>query len=470
MQIVNKNDIPEILTVQILKLSNLGLGIAKYEGYVIFVPNSCPDDVVKIKIVKKNKTYGYADIIEIIQPSINRIEPFCKMQKVCGACQLQFINYDAQLKYKKEIVQDVMQSIYGGEVEIRDVIPSPARKEYRHKIQYPIGQTKNSKRILAGYYKVGTHDLVNIKHCPIQPHQCDEIIEYIRVKAQELNINGYDEISSSGELRHVVIRSSYFNKTNLVILVINSDKISSKIKKLCNFIYTELENIKGVGVNLNKKKTNLILGEKTEIIAGEDYIEEALCDKIFKIGAKTFFQVNPPSADNIFKYIKNYIKENYDKPAILDAYAGITAFGLSLSDIASKIVSIEEVNESVELAKQIAKENGITNIEFHQGDAGKFLSNETLLGRQFHVTILDPPRKGCSVNSLDYALKLTEKVIIYVSCNPATLARDLKYLKEHGAEVKYIQPFDMFPHTYHIENVAIIDLKNVKVPDLKLPY
>ena len=470
MQITNKKDIPEILTVKIEKLSNLGLGIAKLDGYVIFVPNTCPDDVVKIKVGKKNKSYANAEVIEIIEPSPNRIEPFCKMQKVCGACQLQFINYDAQLKYKKEIVADTMRNIFGSEVEIRDVIPSPIEKEYRHKIQYPIGQTKNSKRILAGYYKTGTHELVNIKHCPIQPEYCDKIIDFIRINAEELSISGYDEKAHKGELRHVVIRTSYADKKNLVILVINSDKVSKKVKQLAEKIYTELDNINGVGVNINNKKTNLILGKNTEILFGNDFIEEKLCDKTFKIGSNTFFQVNPPSADNIFRYIKDYIKNNYKNPTILDAYAGITAFGICLSDIASKIVSIEEVEDAVELAKIVSKENNIKNIEFHSGDAGKFLSNETLLGRQFHLTILDPPRKGCSLNSLDYALKLTQNKIIYVSCNPATLARDLKYLKEHGAEVEYIQPFDMFPHTYHIENVAIIDLKNVQVPELKLPY
>ena len=183
-----------------------------------------------------------------------------------------------------------------------------------------------------------------------------------------------------------------------------------------------------------------------------------MCDKTFKIGAKTFFQVNPATANNIFKYLKDFITNHFSNPLILDAYAGITAFGICMSDIASKVVSIEEVKESVELAKTIIKENNINNIELHQGDAGKFLSEQSLLERQFHVTILDPPRKGCSANSLDYALKLTKDKIIYVSCNPATLARDLKYLKEQGAIVEYIQPFDMFPHTYHIENVAIISV------------
>ncbi len=461
MQIINKKDIPNTLTVKIEKLSNLGLGIAKVDGYVIFIPNSCPGDVVRVKITKKNKKFANAEIIEIVEPSAHRVEPICKMQKVCGSCQLQFIDYKAQLLYKKEIVSDTMRSIYGSDVEVRDVIPSPEVMEYRHKIQYPIGQTKESKRILAGYYKIGSHELVNIKHCPIQPEYCDRIIDFIRENAQELNISGYDENSGRGDLRHVVIRSSYANKKNLVVLVANADRVSEKLKKLSHSIYSQLENIQGVGVNLNHKKTNLILGEKTYILEGDGYIEENLCDKTFKIAPKTFFQVNPASANNIFRYVKKYITDNFSEPTILDAYAGITAFGICMSDIASKVVSIEEVKESVELAKQIIDENRITNIELHQGDAGKFFSEQSLLGRQFHLTILDPPRKGCSINSLDYALKLTKDKIIYVSCNPATLARDLKYLKEKGAEVEYIQPFDMFPHTYHIENVAIINLSEV---------
>ncbi len=453
--------VSDTLTVKIEKLSNLGLGIAKNDGYVIFVPNTCPGDTVRIKIIKKNKNYSNAELVEIIEPSPDRTEPFCRMQKICGACQLQFINYDAQLKYKKEIVQDTMRSIFSNNVEVRDVIPSPLIKEYRHKIQYPIGQTKDSKRILAGYYKTGSHELVNIKYCPIQPEYCDRIIDFIRTKGQEINVSGYDEKTEKGELRHVVIRTSNANKKSLVVLVVNSNKISKPIKALAEAIYCSLDNINGVAVNFNNKKTNLILGDKTETIQGHGYIEEALCDKIFRVGAKTFFQVNPQSADNIFRYVKKYISENFKNPSILDAYAGITAFGICLSDIASKVVSIEEEKESVYLAKSITEQNKITNIELHQGDAGRFLSNETVLGRQFHVTILDPPRKGCTPNSLDYALKLTKDKIIYVSCNPATLARDLKYLKEFGAEVEYIQPFDMFPHTYHIENVAIIDLKNV---------
>ena len=462
MQTVNKKDIPEILEVKIEKLSNLGFGIAKVDGYVIFVEGACPDDVVKIRVGKKNKTYANAKVLEVIKSSPYRITPFCPMQKVCGACQLQFIDYKYQLKLKKEIVIDAMHSICGSEIEIKDVIPSPKDREYRHKIQYPVSETQNSKRILAGYYKPASHELVNIKYCPIQPAYCDNIIEFIRTAAQEEGLSGYNEKKHNGDLRHIVIRTSNYNQKSLVVLVVNSTKVFDKLKKLAHRIYTELENIAGVMVNFNSKKTNLILGENTELVEGEEFIEEKLCDKIFKVGAKTFFQVNPSSANNIFEFVKEYISKNFDQPLVLDAYAGITAFGICLSDVAKKVVSVEEVKESVILADKILKENSIKNVELHNMDAGKFFEKELKTkGRKFDVTVLDPPRKGCSQESLDYALKLTKGKIIYVSCNPATLARDLKYLIEKGCKVQFIQPFDMFPHTYHIENVAIIELPNV---------
>ena len=463
MQITNKKEIPEELIVEIEKLSNLGFGIAKLDGYVIFVDGACPGDKVKIRVGKKNKNFANAKVIEIIKPSPDRVEPICPMQKVCGACQLQFIDYEAQLKYKKQIVEDTFRSIYGGEVEIKNTIPSPKIKEYRHKIQYPVSETRDSKRILAGYYKPASHELVNIKYCPIQPSYCDNIIDFIRTAAQECGISGYNEKKHAGDLRHVVIRTSAYNGKSLVILVVNSTRVFDKLKKLASKIYNELNNIVGVGVNFNTQKTNLILGKETQILEGESFIEEKLCDKVFKVGAETFFQVNPYTANNIFEFVKKYISENFESPLILDAYAGISTFGICLSDVAKKVVTVEEVKASTDLASKIIKENGIKNVEIHNMDAGKFFEKElNTKGRSFDVTVLDPPRKGCTQESLDYALKLTRGKsggkIIYVSCNPATLARDLKYLAEKGCKVEFVQPFDMFPHTYHIENVAVISI------------
>ena len=441
------------LTVTIEGFSNLGYGIARDNGFVIFVENSCPQDVVKIKLTKVTKNYANADVTEIITPSPYRVKPFCALQKVCGACQLQFIDYDYQLELKRQITEEAIHHIAGLDIEIPLTIASPQIKEYRHKVQYPVAETKVSKRLLAGYYKQKTHEIVNIKYCPIQPVICDEIIEFIRENAPKFCVSGYNEKKHTGDLRHVVLRCSASTGKVLVTLVINSTKVFENLKNFANIIYEQIPQVVGVCVNFNPQKTNVILGKKSECICGEDFVEENILDKTFKIGSNTFFQVNPKSAENIFRYVKDYIKNNLQDAVVLDAYAGVTSFGICISDVCKQIVSVEENSESVRLGEKIAKENGITNIEFHSGDAAEFFKNET---RKFDAVILDPPRKGCTKESLDEAFRLSKGLIIYVSCNPATLARDLKILTEKGCRVKSIQPFDMFCHTYHVENVAII--------------
>ena len=446
----------DILEVSVISLSSSGEGISKPDGFVVFIDGGCPGDILKIKIEHVTKQFAKASVVEIIKPSKHRVEPFCPLQKVCGACQLQFIDYDYQLELKRQIVEDAMTKIGGLNLEIPMPIPSPKTKEYRCKIQYPVSQTKVSKRLLAGYYKKQSHEIVNIKYCPIQPSICDDIIDFIRENAAKYGISGYNEKKHSGDLRHVVIRHSEINGENLVVLVVNSTKIFGKLKDFAKAIYEKFDNVAGVCVNFNPKHTNVILGKVTECLAGKDFVEEKLLDKTFKIGAGTFFQVNPKAAENIFKYVRDYIKKNFRNPVVLDSYAGISTFGICVADVCSQVVSVEENSESCALAKATAEYNNIKNIEINNMDAGKFASQEK---RKFDCIILDPPRKGCTEQSLDEALRLCKNTIIYVSCNPATLARDLKYLAEKGAKVESVQPFDMFCHTYHIEDVAIIKLR-----------
>lgn len=443
------------IIVDIEKMSNLGFGIAKHEGLVVFVENSCPGDKLKVKITKLTKSYANAQIVEVIEGAAHRAAPFCALQKVCGSCQLQFIDYDYQLDLKKQIVEDAMRTIAGLDVEIKDPIASPEIKQYRHKVQYPISQTKQSKRILAGYYKPKSHEIVNIKHCPIQPEICDKVIEFIRNSAFDYGISGYNEKKHSGDLRHVVIRVSAATGKILVTLVVNSTKTFDRLKDFAQNLYDNFKEVSGVCVNFNSKKTNVIMGENTELIAGKDFIKERILDKTFRIGPKTFFQVNPKSAENIFAFVKNYIKENFANPTVLDAYAGVTSFGIIVSDVSAKVVSVEENKEAVDFAAETIELNEIKNIDLRNMDVQKFFETTK---QQFDVIILDPPRKGCSEKSLEAALKLCKSKIIYVSCNPATLARDLKYLTSKDAKVEFIQPFDMFCHTYHIENVAIINV------------
>lgn len=444
----------EIYTVNIEKMSNLGTGITHIDGFVVFVEGACAGDNLKIKITNVSKSYANAQTEEIITPSQFRTQPFCAMQKVCGACQLQFIDYDCQLEIKSQIVADALHSIAGIDFDVPLTIKSPEFRTYRHKIQYPISQTKVSKRLLAGYYKPQSHEIVNIKHCPIQPKICDEIIEFIRANAQKFNISGYDEKTHSGDLRHVVIRVSSDSGKSLVTLVLNSNHSVEKAENFARNVYDNFDDVVGVCLNFNPKNTNVILSDKTICTAGQDYVEEKVLDKTFKIGADTFFQVNPKSAENIFKYVKDEIKKS-DAPTVLDAYAGIATFGILVSDVSKEVVSVESNKSSIKKAQDVLAFNGIKNVELHAQDTTKYLHK---IKRRFDITILDPPRKGCTKESLDETLAHTKEKIIYVSCNPATLARDLKYLLDKGCKLKSIQPFDMFCHTYHVETVAIIEM------------
>ena len=446
--------INEEYTVKIEKLSNLGTGIAKIDGQVVFVENVCPQDEVRVKITKVNKNFATATPVEILSPSKYRVEPFCPMQKVCGSCQLQFIDYDYQLELKRQMVEDAMRKIGGLDIEIKAPVPSPDIKTFRHKIQCPVSQTKVSKKILAGYYKPQSHEIVNIKYCPIQPEICDKIIDFIRENAPKFEISGFDEKKHKGDLRHIVIRSSADNGDCLVTLVVNGTKIFDRLEKFAKAIFDNFEKVVGVCVNFNSKKTNVILGRETICVSGKDFVEEKVLDKTFKIGADTFFQVNPKSAENIFRYVRNEVSK-LDNPIVLDAYAGIATFGICVSDVAEKVVSVEENPSSIEKAKEVLLLNDISNVELFAQDTLKYLKS---IKKRFDVIILDPPRKGCTQEVLDETLLHVKSKIIYVSCNPATLARDLKYLTEHGAKVESIQPFDMFCHTYHIENVALISV------------
>ncbi len=441
------------IIVKIEKLSNLGTGIARVDGFVVFVEAACPEDELKVRVTKLTKNYANAEIVEIISPSPYRCAPFCSMQKVCGACQLQHIDYDYQLQLKSEIVADSLRSIGGIEIEVPKTIPSPNSKIYRHKIQYPVSQTKVSKRILAGYYMPQSHEIVNIKHCPIQPEICDKIVDFIRTNASEFGISGYSEKKHSGDLKHIVLRISAENGDVLVTLVVNVTKSFKKIVDFSNSIFKTFDKVRGVCLNYNSKQTNVILSDKTECVCGQDYIEDKLIDKTFPIASTTFFQINPKSAENIFAYVKDEVRK-YEAPTVLDAYAGIATFGIVVSDVAKEVVSVEANSESIKKAERVLELNKISNVELHAKDTTKYLQS---IKRKFDITILDPPRKGCTKESLDEALAHTKKKFIYVSCNPATLARDLKYLCEKGCTLKSVQPFDMFCHTYHVETVAILE-------------
>ncbi len=446
----------EEYSVNIIKMINEGYGLAKINSFPIFIEGACTDDKLKIRIDKVCKNYAKASIVEIIEPSKSRIKPVCPLYNACGSCNWQHIEYNEQLKQKRNIVYETLKNIAGTDIEVQEVLPSPKISEYRCKVQMPVSQTKVSKRLLLGYYKKNSHELINIKYCPMQPKIINDINEFIRINAQNLFISGYNEKTNKGLLRHVVYRISSDNKTILIILVINDNNISDEIKELAKRIKEKFTSVTGICANFNSKKTNVIMSYNTEKIIGNDYYTETIGNYSFKISANSFFQVNPLCAEKILNKVKELISNRIEKPTILDAYSGVSSFGIWLSSVASEVTSVEEAESSTNDAKENIKINNINNIFIHNGDAAKIFRELINSNVKFDVSVIDPPRKGCDEEALCNLVKLTKKYIIYVSCNVATLARDIKILSGYGYKAEYIQPADMFPNTYHIETIALL--------------
>lgn len=444
------------IILEIEKFINDGKCIAHHSGMPVFVENVCPGDKIKAKILKINKSYITAEVLNILSASEWRTEPFCAMQNVCGSCDRQFIEYEEQLKQKTELVRENLKNFIDENCRFEEAEPSPKIKEYRCKVQYPVSRTKNSKRLLTGYYKKKSHELINIKYCPVHPEIISIINEDFKQKAQELGISAYNEKNNSGLLRHIIYRISSDLSQILVIFVVNSDSADKKLKQAALYLKDKFPQITGICVNYNKKKTNVITGEKTETVCGNDYYEENISGYKYRVSKTGFFQVNPYCAEKILLKVKELVKSNTENPRILDAYSGVSTFGIYLSDIAKEVVCIEEVKSASDDAKTNAEINKIKNIKVINGDAAKEFKKLIGVGETFNITVTDPPRKGCSKDSVEFMSKLTKDYIVYVSCNPVTLARDIGLFKEQGFIPVYIKPFDMFPHSYHIETVALL--------------
>ena len=444
----------EEYSVKIEKMLSNGAGLARINGIPVFINDAAPDDTVKIKITKRNKNYFEGAVLEIEKPSEYRIKPLCALSKVCGSCDWQHIEYNEQLRQKKQIIDEALKKIAGIDINSAPVIPSPKAQEYRCKVQLPYAQTKVSKRLLSGYYKKKTHELVNIKYCPMQPEIINEINEFIKENA--IGITGYDEKTGKGLLRHIIYRISADLSRILIIFVINSDAADKSLKKLSGALIERYPQITGILANFNTRKTNVITGDKTQVLFGKDYYIETLNGFKYRISASSFFQVNPYCAELLFSRVKELIAQRVQTPSILDAYAGVSSFGVQLSSAAEKITCIEEVKSSSRDADENLKLNNISNIEVINGDAALEFEKLNQAGVKFDVSIIDPPRSGCSIESLEYLSKLTSKYIIYVSCNPSSAARDIKLLHQKGFELEYVQGIDMFPNTCSTEMISVL--------------
>lgn len=443
---IKENDIIEI---RVEKNIFEGNSLSHYEDKAIFTKGLIEGEIASVKIKKVYKNYAKAECVNIISASDKRIKPTCPLNKPCGGCDMAFIDYDYELKIKENIIKEIFN---GFEAEILPVLKSPKIDAYRVKAQFQAGETKNSKRVILGYYKENTHELINIKYCPTQDKIFDEIIDYIR---ENWKFGCYIEKTSKGLLRNVVLRMSTDKKEILVCLVLNSLENSPEIETFSKNLTEKFPEIKGVILNFNNKKTNKILGDKNKLIIGKDFITQTLksntgVELTYKIGALSFFQVNPYSASILFDTAKNLITK---KGTFLDLYGGCGTIGIFMKDKVTKITLVEENPEAIKLAKENYKLNEISKYEVFEGDAKAKINDFIKEKRTFENVLIDPPRKGSNKETLDNISKITNN-IIYISCNPMTLKRDAEILIQNGFKFNSIQPVDMFCRTHHIECVA----------------
>lgn len=437
-----------------------GEGIAKIDGITIFVDQAIKGEKIKIKILKVQTNFAYGKILEILEKSNNRVEEDCTTYKKCGGCNLRHINYQETLNIKKAIVENCMYKALKREIQVNNVIGMKEPLYYRNKLQYPVGINKE-QNIVMGVYSSRTHNIIPTEECFIQNKECQIIANDILKFIKENNISAYNEETLKGTLRHIVIRIGIKTNEVLVTLVLNDNNLK-KEKELIGFLCKKHKNIKSIVKNFNTKNTNVILGEKTEVIYGDGYIYDILGDYKFKISPLSFYQVNPIQTEILYntaiKFAEVEHQENLTKIA-LDLYCGIGTIGIFASKYFKKVYGIEIVEQAIEDAKENAKINKIENTEFYAGDVEKVLPK--IIEKEKikpNVVFVDPPRKGLDNNTIKVLEELRPEKIVYISCNPATLARDLALLNE-DYEIKEIQPVDMFPFSKHCEVISVLKLK-----------
>lgn len=451
-----------------VKIHNLGHcpeGIGRVvEGdnkdITVFVDNTTIGDLVTAETYSHKKAYLRAKVVEILEEGETRTQPKCPISKVCGGCQWQHVKYEDQLKAKKDCISSNLERMAGIDKDlvkdlVKDIIPAVDEWNYRAKVQLPLGITKNSRRLLAGYYKPRTHEIVNMKYCPVQPKIFDSIIAEIRELHENYSFEVYNEKTLKGYLRHILLRKSFADNEILLTFVANSRKITPEIQKIADKLMEKFPRIKGITLNINSVDTNVILGPKSKTIAGYNFITERIGDKSYNITDKSFFQVNPQVANQMFDCIREIIVSNGNSTSLLDIYAGVCAMSIYVSDLFEDVIAIESDPSSEFYAMENCKINNVSNISFVNKPANEALSSITGLNKCDWI-IMDPPRSGCEKEVLDKIIDIASDNIIYASCNPTTLARDIKILIDAGYKVQSVQPFDMFSHTYHVESVTYL--------------
>ncbi|TCS80583.1 23S rRNA (uracil(1939)-C(5))-methyltransferase RlmD [Tepidibacillus fermentans] len=447
---VQKN---QIIEMDFTDLGHDGEGIGKYEGYTLFVPGVLPRERAKVKVTKVNKNYGYGQLIEILRKSPDRVEPRCSIYKQCGGCQLQHLSYQAQLEQKRKIVKDNLERIS----KINDVIIHPTLGmdnpwNYRNKSQVPFEQREAG--LIAGFYAKGTHDVIDMKECVIQQEKSDIMVQTVRKIASELGIPAYNEVEHRGILRHVVSRVAVNTGELMLILVTNGKDFPNK-DKLIEQIVEKIPNLTSLVQNINEERTNVILGFKSITLWGRDVIYDTIGDVKFAISPRSFYQVNPEQTKVLYEKALEYAALTGNEN-VIDAYCGIGTISLFLAQKAKHVYGVEIVPEAIKDAWNNARINGIKNVTFEVGAAEKVIPEWAKKGINVDVVVVDPPRKGCDEALLQTIIDLKPKRMVYVSCNPSTLARDLRVLEDGGFKTIEVQPVDMFPQTNHVECVTLM--------------
>lgn len=443
--------------VEIIDNGFEGEGIAKINDFTIFIPGAIKGEKVKILIVKVLSSYAFGKILEILEKSENRIEPDCKTYKRCGGCNLRHIKYQETLKLKQNAVQSLVDKTLKNKIRVKETIGMENPYYYRNKVQYPVGIDKNGKPQI-GVFANRSHEIIPIEKCFIQNEKSEEIAKYIFELWNENNYTIYNEETRKGLLRHIVIKTGIKTNQYMCILVVNGQGFDNE-KEFVSKIANKYKEIRAIIVNSNMKNTNVILGLENRTIFGKGYIEDKLGEYIFKISPLSFYQVNPIQAEKLYNLgIEKAMITKDD--IVFDLYCGIGTISLFMSKYAKKVYGIEIVEEAIKAAKENAEINSVDNVEFIAGDVEKVLSN-IIYDRKIipDIVMVDPPRRGLDNTSINNILSIKSKRLVYISCNPATLVRDLAKLEEMY-EVEEIVPVDMFPFTSHIETVTLLTQKN----------
>lgn len=454
------------LELEITDLTDTGDGLGRYQQRVVFVPDTVPGDRIVARLLNVKRKYATAKLDQLLTPSDQRIRPACIVADKCGGCQWQHIDYDTQLSTKHHLVVEALEHIGGfPQPPVNPILPSPSPLHYRNKATYPLNRSSTGQ-VRAGYYQKGSHRLINLNQCPVQDEHLDPFLANIKQDIQNQGWSIYNEQEHRGIIRHLSLRIG--RRTGEILLTIIATRPLPRLEEQAETWLQQYPQLVGVCLNINPDKTNVILGEKTQCIKGQGFLREEFAGLTFHLSPETFFQVNTEAAETVLKVIQRQLNLRGDE-IIIDAYCGIGTLTLPIAKqlqlLASssektpqkQVVGIEVQASAIGQAYQNARLNGIDNVAFEVGTVQKVLSR---LGLKPDLILLDPPRKGCDRQVLESLLKLQPTRIVYVSCKPATLARDLKILCENGFyHLSLVQPVDFFPQTPHVECVAILETK-----------